>query len=77
MSVIEEVAVLGDSQSTGTYGQRLSELIRSESKQRLSYFGAASSGRIGAWVNGGFAPIPAGAFFGCDAQTSRHVSATP
>lgn len=64
---ILQVAILGDSQSTGGYGQRLSELIRYTSRQRLSYFGAASSGRIGGWINGGFAPIPANAFYGCDA----------
>jgi hypothetical protein len=75
MNAVEEVAVLGDSQSTGTYGQRLSELIRFASKQRLSYFGAASSGRIDGWVNGGFAPLPAGAFFGCDAQTNTRSCA--
>ncbi|MEN9530005.1 MAG: hypothetical protein RI932_1878 [Pseudomonadota bacterium] len=69
-SVVGEVAVLGDSQSTGGYGQRLSELIRYASQQKLSYFGAASSGRIGSWINGGFAPIPANAFYGCDAYTS-------
>ena len=64
---ILQVAILGDSQSTGGYGQRLSELIRYTSRQRLSYFGAASSGRIAGWINGGFAPIPANAFYGCDA----------
>lgn len=61
------VAVLGDSQSTGVYGQRLSDLIRYASTQKLSYFGAASSGRIGGWINGGFSPIPANAYYGCDA----------
>lgn len=76
ISTIREVAVLGDSQSTGGYGQRLSELIRYASQQKLSYFGAASSGRIGSWINGGFAPIPAGAFYGCDASTAEK-SCTP
>ncbi|MEY3902449.1 MAG: hypothetical protein RL189_1755 [Pseudomonadota bacterium] len=64
-SGIASVAVLGDSQSTGGYGRRLSELIRASSKQRLVYFGAASSARVGSWVSGGFNPIPAGAYFGC------------
>lgn len=65
---IQHVAVLGDSQSTGAYGQRLSDLIRYASKQRLNFFGAASSGRVGSWVTGGFAPIPAGAYFGCESR---------
>lgn len=65
---IQHVAVLGDSQSTGVYGQRLSDLIRFASKQRLSFFGAASSGRVGSWVTGGFTPIPAGAYFGCESR---------
>lgn len=64
-AAIASVAILGDSQSTGGYGRRLSELIRVSSKQRLVYFGAASSARIGSWVAGGFNPIPAGAYFGC------------
>ena len=63
--------MIGDSQSTGGYGQRLGELIRFASKQRLSFFGAASSGRIGSWVYGGFSPIPAGAFYGCESLSSE------
>lgn len=63
---ILNVAVLGDSQSTGGYGQRLADLIRNNSVQRLVYFGAASSARIGSWVDGGFTPIPYSAYFGCD-----------
>lgn len=63
---IMQVAVIGDSQSTGGYGQRLSDLIRYASKQQLIYFGAASSARVGSWVSGGFSPIPANAFYGCD-----------
>lgn len=70
------VAVIGDSQSTGAYGQRLAELIRFASHQRLSFFGAASSGRIGSWVYGGFSPIPAGAYFGCESYKSEN-SCTP
>lgn len=70
------VAILGDSQSTGTYGQRLGELIRFASQQKLNFFGAASSGRIGSWVNGGFSPIPAGAYFGCESNNSAQ-SCTP
>jgi lysophospholipase L1-like esterase len=63
---IMQVAVIGDSQSTGGYGQRLSDLIRYASKQQLVYFGAASSARVGSWVSGGFSPIPANAYYGCD-----------
>lgn len=73
---ILQVAILGDSQATGGYGQHLSELIRYTSRQSLSYFGAASSGRIGGWINGGFAPIPANAFYGCDAFSEAR-SCTP
>ena len=70
------VAILGDSQSTGLYGQRLFELIRYTSKQKISYFGAASSARIGSWIHGGFYPIPINAYFGCDAKTETS-SCTP
>lgn len=72
---ILEVAVIGDSQSTGGYGRRLSELIRQSSKQRLVYFGAASSARMGSWVNGGFAPIPSNAYFGCESETDARSCA--
>ncbi|NBW80270.1 hypothetical protein EBR21_00815 [bacterium] len=74
-SGILHVAVLGDSQSTGGYGQRLADLIRNASVQRLVYFGAASSARIGSWVDGGFTPIPYSAYFGCDSQTDAHSCA--
>jgi hypothetical protein len=73
---VSNVAIIGDSQSTGGYGQRLGELIRFASRQKLSFFGAASSGRIGSWVQGGFAPIPAGAYFGCE-SSSPDKSCTP
>ena len=66
---ILHVAVIGDSQSTGGYGQRLSDLILNAAKQRLVYFGAASSARINSWTYGGFSPIPANAYFGCDSAT--------
>lgn len=66
---ILHVAVIGDSQSTGGYGQRLSDLILNAAKQRLVYFGAASSARISSWTYGGFSPIPANAYFGCDSET--------
>lgn len=65
---IRQVALIGDSQSTGGYGQRLSELIRQTSEQQLVFFGAASSARIGSWIYGGFSPIPANAYYGCDSS---------
>jgi hypothetical protein len=74
-SGILHVAVLGDSQSTGGYGQRLADLIRNASVQRLVYFGAASSARIGSWVDGGFTPIPYNAYFGCDSATDARSCA--
>jgi len=73
---IMNVAVLGDSQSTGGYGNRLSELIRFASKQRLVYFAAASSSRISGWLNGGFTPIPSNGYFGCDSGSAQR-SCTP
>jgi len=68
---IEEIAIIGDSQSTGVYGNRLAELIRSQSRSKLVYFGAASSARIDSWVNGNFSPIPSGAYFGCESVTGK------
>ena len=60
------VAVIGDSQTAGDYGARLAKRVREDSKQRLLYFGSASSARIHHWIDGGFSAIPSSFFRSCE-----------
>ena len=73
------VAIIGDSQTAGDYGARLAKRVREDSKQRLLFFGGASSARIHHWIDGGFSAIPSSFFRSCEspAQSSCTPTLTP
>ena len=75
-SPIKTVAIIGDSQTAGEYGAQLASRVLNDSKQRMTYFGGASSARIHHWIDGGFAAIPADFFRTCESP-SGDVSCTP
>ena len=76
MSAIEAVGVIGDSQTAGEYGAQLAKRILTDSKQRMTFFGGASSARIHHWIDGGFTAIPSDFFRTCESQ-SGDVSCNP